>query len=84
MMLGPRDRDELLKDARRVMTPTARRRCSCAARLTLGGLALLTGCDVTSSDDAEKLSDEGLALERQGPVLAVRSQRAWRRPTPRR
>jgi DMSO/TMAO reductase YedYZ molybdopterin-dependent catalytic subunit len=54
MMLGPRDRDELLKDARRVMTPTARRRFL-RGGLTLGGLALVTGCDVTSSDDAEKL-----------------------------
>jgi len=54
MMLGPRDRHELLKDARRLMAPPARR-LFLRRGLTLGGLALLTGCDAVNSDDAEKL-----------------------------
>jgi DMSO/TMAO reductase YedYZ molybdopterin-dependent catalytic subunit len=54
MMLSPRDRHELLKDARRLLAPPARRRFL-RSGLTLGGLALLTGCDVAGSDDAEKL-----------------------------
>ena len=53
-LLSPRDRHELLKDARALLAPPARR-LFLRRGLTVGGLAMLTGCSVADSDDAEKL-----------------------------
>jgi DMSO/TMAO reductase YedYZ molybdopterin-dependent catalytic subunit len=51
--LGERDRHELLKDARRVLQPAARR-LFLRRGLTMGGLAMLSGCSITNSDEAEQ------------------------------
>jgi len=52
--LGLRDQHELLKDARAVLAPPARR-LFLRHGMTLGGLAMLGGCSVTNSDEAEQL-----------------------------
>ncbi len=52
--LSARDRHELLKDARAVLATPARR-LFLRHGMTVGGLALLTGCSVTDSDEAEHL-----------------------------
>jgi DMSO/TMAO reductase YedYZ molybdopterin-dependent catalytic subunit len=52
--LGERDQHELLKEARRVL-PAPARRLFLRRGLTVGGLAMLTGCSVTDSDEAEHL-----------------------------
>jgi DMSO/TMAO reductase YedYZ molybdopterin-dependent catalytic subunit len=54
IVLGERDQHELLKEARRVL-PAPARRLFLRRGLTVGGLALLTGCSVTDSDEAEHL-----------------------------
>jgi hypothetical protein len=48
------DRRELIKDARRLLPVPARRRFL-RGGVTLGSLAMLTGCDVTDSKTAESL-----------------------------
>lgn len=53
-LLTPRDRVELLKDARKVLAPGARR-LFLRHGLTLGGLAMLGGCSMTNSEEAEHL-----------------------------
>jgi len=52
--LSPRDQHELLKEARRVLAPP-QRRLFLRGGMTLGGLALLGGCSITNSDEAEHL-----------------------------
>ena len=52
--LTPGDQRELLKEAGRLLTPSARR-LFLRGGLTMGGLALLSGCNVADSDDAERL-----------------------------
>jgi DMSO/TMAO reductase YedYZ molybdopterin-dependent catalytic subunit len=52
--LNARDRHELLKDARTVLAPPARR-LFLQRGMTVGGLAMLAGCSVTDSDEAEHL-----------------------------
>ncbi len=52
--LSARDRHELLKDAGRLLTPSGRRRFL-RGGLSLGGLAMITGCGVSNSEDAERL-----------------------------
>ena len=52
--LTARDRHELLKDAARLLAAPARRRFL-RGGLTLGGLAALTGCNVTDTETAESL-----------------------------
>ncbi|TMH79513.1 MAG: molybdopterin-binding protein, partial [Betaproteobacteria bacterium] len=49
-----RDRHELLKDAGRLLAVPARRRFL-GGGVTLGSLAMLTGCNVTDSKAAESL-----------------------------
>ena len=49
-----RDRHGLLKDAGRLLPVPARRRFL-RGGVTLGGLAMLTGCNVTDSKSAESL-----------------------------
>jgi len=46
------DQQELLKDARALLAPPARR-LFLRRGLTVGGLAMLTGCSITNSDEAE-------------------------------
>ncbi|HEX4585305.1 MAG TPA: molybdopterin-dependent oxidoreductase [Burkholderiaceae bacterium] len=52
--LTPRDRQDLVKDAARLLAVPARRRFLTGG-VTLGGLAMLTGCNVTDSTSAESL-----------------------------
>jgi DMSO/TMAO reductase YedYZ molybdopterin-dependent catalytic subunit len=52
--LSAQDRHELLKDARALLTPSTRR-LFLRRGVTLGGLAMLTGCSASSSDEAEHL-----------------------------
>lgn len=52
--LATRTAEMIVKDAQRELTLPARRRFG-QRLLTLGGLALLTGCTVSTEDDAEKL-----------------------------
>jgi len=52
--LAASDQRELLKDATALLAPPARR-LFLRRGLTLGGLAMLTGCSVTNSDEAEHL-----------------------------
>ncbi len=52
--LGERDRHELLKEARALLPPPARR-LFLRKGVTLGGLVMLTGCGVTDSKSAESL-----------------------------
>jgi DMSO/TMAO reductase YedYZ molybdopterin-dependent catalytic subunit len=52
--LSPGDRAALLAEARRLMAQPLRRRFL-RQGATLGGLMLLTGCDLSSGDDAEAL-----------------------------
>jgi DMSO/TMAO reductase YedYZ molybdopterin-dependent catalytic subunit len=52
--LGGRDRHELLKEARSLLPPPARR-LFLRRGVTLGGLAMVTGCSVTDSKTAESL-----------------------------
>jgi len=52
--LSPRDRDDLLQEAGRLL-PLAARRRFLRRGVTLGSLAMLTGCDVTGSASAESL-----------------------------
>jgi len=52
--LSAGDQRELLKEARSLLTPSARR-LFLRQGVTVGGLALLTGCSVTNSDEAEHL-----------------------------
>jgi len=53
-VLSPREQHELLKDARALLAPPARR-LFLRRGLTLGGLAMASGCSVTNSDEAEHL-----------------------------
>lgn len=52
--LSATEQHELLKEARRVLAPPLRR-LFLRRGMTVGGLALLTGCSVTDSDQAEHL-----------------------------
>jgi DMSO/TMAO reductase YedYZ molybdopterin-dependent catalytic subunit len=52
--LSLRDQHELLKDARALLAPPARR-LFLRHGMTLGGLVMLSGCGVSNSDDAEHL-----------------------------
>jgi DMSO/TMAO reductase YedYZ molybdopterin-dependent catalytic subunit len=52
--LGRRDRHELLKDVQRLL-PAPARRHFLQRGVTLGGLAMVTGCSVTDSKTAESL-----------------------------
>lgn len=52
--LSAADQREVLKEARALLTPSARR-LFLRQGITVGGLALLTGCSVTNSDEAEHL-----------------------------
>ena len=52
--LTPADQRELVKEATGLLKPSARR-LVLRHGLTMGGLALLTGCSATSSDEAERL-----------------------------
>jgi len=52
--LSPRDQHELLKDARALLAPPARR-LFLRHGMTLGGLVMLSGCGVSNSADAEHL-----------------------------
>lgn len=52
--LSATDRRALLEEARRLIAAPARR-IFLRRSLTLGGLAMLTGCSVTNSDEAERL-----------------------------
>ena len=52
--LTPRDQHELLKDARALLAPPARR-LFLRHGMTLGGLVMLSGCGVSNSADAEHL-----------------------------
>jgi hypothetical protein len=52
--LGGRDRRELLKEARTLL-PLPARRLLLRRGVTLGGLAMVTGCSVTDSKTAESL-----------------------------
>jgi DMSO/TMAO reductase YedYZ molybdopterin-dependent catalytic subunit len=52
--LGESARRELLKDARAQLAPAARR-LFMRRGLTLGGLAMMTGCSVRTENDAERL-----------------------------
>jgi DMSO/TMAO reductase YedYZ molybdopterin-dependent catalytic subunit len=54
MSLTASDRRELIKEARRLLPVPARRRFL-RGGVTLGSLAMLTGCDVTNSKTAESL-----------------------------
>jgi DMSO/TMAO reductase YedYZ molybdopterin-dependent catalytic subunit len=54
MALSRRDRRELMKDAGRLLSVPARRRFL-QGGVTLGSLAMLTGCEVTTSKTAESL-----------------------------
>jgi len=52
--LSPGDQRELVKEARALLAPPARRRFL-RHGMTLGGLVMLTGCSVANSDEAEHL-----------------------------
>jgi DMSO/TMAO reductase YedYZ molybdopterin-dependent catalytic subunit len=54
MGLSPRDRQDLLREAGRLLPAPARRRFL-SSGVTLGGLAMLTGCTVTDTDTAQSL-----------------------------